>query len=142
MKTTTGQPDDCFCSLATPANTDCNTPGCSNGTNRDCNNGNFDDGNHNGVLYFIIDYELYLDLSGCNCPFSPSNVTHNGYDNLGLGYNGFNYINCTGFGGDAPRDSGGRVRARANAATDCCNFCCNRTDLHPFPTTATTRVGN
>jgi len=135
MKATTAPPPSyCVCRNATNirAPLGCVTIGCSLGTNPFCNNGYFDT---DGPAYAVFSgsgavgrlYSRY----GCNCPDSPSNATHNAYYGpYGYVPLGYNYITCTGFGGNA-RDTRGNVPPDSVVTTICCNFCCNRTDPYP-----------
>jgi hypothetical protein len=64
---------------------------------------------------YLSRYEIFEDYGSCSHPQD----------------------SCTSYGGNA-RDSLGRVPTDANGATDCCSFCCNRTDPYPITTTTTT----
>jgi len=132
MKARVGQSTDCFCSPAGFPYDYCFTRGCSLGNNSDCN----PDSPH-GVIRYSDRYDDYAN--GCNCPISPStNISANyipgGFPDRASTYY---YTTCTGYGGNAPDVYGYTPAARYNA-TDCCNFCCDRTDPYPIITTTIT----
>jgi len=141
MKVTMGQPPEhCFCHLA-DGTLSCSTPGCSTGTNPFCSNG-----------FVVLHHYPAISRNGCHCPRNASQThntfhdrkhnrnrhrqqeTHNGF----VGRAGYHYETCTAFGSEA-RDRHGHshVQSTANAATDCCNYCCGRMDPQPFPVVVT-----
>lgn len=131
-------PPNCFCQpAADPDGRLCNSRGCSIGTNNACNNRSvhFADG-----LYVMVDFDPdypgFVGRIGCNCPNSSATIYHNGYF-FNAAYYGYHYTTCTDFGGRA-RDVNNTRPGGDNAATDCCNFCCDRHDPHPRPITTTT----
>lgn len=134
-------PDNCFCnSAADPSGRHCNSRGCSVGTNAACSNHSVSFANGYYVMVdFDPDYPGFVGRIGCNCPNSSTTIYHNGYFFHGP-YYGYHYTTCTDFGNRA-RDVNNTRPGGVNAATDCCNFCCDRNDPHPHPikTTTTTK---
>lgn len=128
INSTSIRPFNCNCRR--PNQTEyCYIRGCSNGTNGQCNTGKLYNTNYAAL-------SLGFSYRGCNCPGTPSNVMFNGFFDSSVLYGEtYNYTNCTNFGTNA-RDSSGGIPAKANEATDCCNFCCNRND--PYAETKTT----
>jgi hypothetical protein len=140
MKDTLEQmpPDDCFCQLAAdPAADHCYSRGCSVGNNNACHNRSVHFANGFYVMVdFDQDYPGFVGRLGCNCPNTTATIFHNGYFFHGP-YFGYRYTTCTDFGGHA-RDVNNTRPGGANAATDCCNYCCDRHDPHPHPIKTTT----
>lgn len=134
-KTIAGQPKNCICHTYSISNgtshyTNCNTRGCSVGTNPVCDRYYFIDLN-------CCDGGLYGVYHGCNCPNSLYNGNHNGAYGRPFGtsnYN-YNYTTCTDYGLNA-RDDSGSIPYGSNVATDCCNYCCDRDD--PYSTSTST----
>jgi hypothetical protein len=140
MKVTIEQfpPPNCFC---IPANEtsgrNCYSRGCSAGTNNACNNRSVHFANGFYVMVdFDTDYSGFVGRIGCNCPNSSAIIYHNGYFFHGP-YYGYHYTTCTDFGKHA-RDVNKTRPGGVNAATDCCNYCCDRHDPHPHPIKTTT----
>ena len=131
-------PSNCFCtSAADPGGRNCNSRGCSVGTNTACSNRSVHFANG---LYVIVDFDPdypgFVGRIGCNCPNSSATIYQNGYFFHGP-YYGYHYTTCTDFGNRA-RDVNKTQPGGVNAATDCCNFCCDRHDPYPHPIKTTT----
>ncbi len=152
MKARVGQPAaSCVCSRDAPIfPAYCNTRGCSNVTNRYCNDGTFDGGPYSVVIYNTLYYFVGdgFPVGGhyffaCNCPGFLSTAIYNSY----YGYLGapgefgpfvpYDHTTCTDFGGNA-RDVDGNIPFTARHAVECCNFCCGRNDSYPTTTTTIT----
>ncbi len=130
MKATIGQPLNCAClrdygGAVLPTGY-CNTRGCSNVTNRACYSGTYDGGPFDVIMYST----LYFFVPG------PGAVGGHYYDGSYGPFVGYDYTNCTDYGGNA-RDDSGHVLPTARYATNCCNFCCGRNDSLPITTTTT-----
>ena len=119
MKTIIGQaqPVNCKCHIAFISNgtvhfTDCNTRGCSIGTNSFCDRYSF----------------YFLTFRCCDGgAYGPA---------IGKPEYNYNYTTCTDYGYNA-RDRTGDVPYGENIATDCCNYCCDRNDPYLITTVLT-----
>ncbi|CAF4631264.1 unnamed protein product, partial [Rotaria socialis] len=102
----TGQSDGCYCRRPNHTN-HCIIPGCSNGTNAQCNTGKYYDNRYAAI-------GLGSTYRGCNCPGNPFNVNFNAVYNtvVPLHIYMYNYTNCTEFGLNA-RTDGGSIPANA-----------------------------
>ncbi|CAF4331762.1 unnamed protein product, partial [Rotaria magnacalcarata] len=94
----TGQSDGCYCRRPNH-NNHCIIPGCSNGTNAQCNTGKYYDNRYAAI-------GLGSTYRGCNCPGNPFNVNFNAVYNtvVPLHIYMYNYTNCTEFGLNARTD--------------------------------------
>jgi len=90
------------------------------------------------MVDFDQDYPGFVGRLGCNCPDTSVTNYRNGYFFHGP-YYGYHYTTCTEFGSHA-RDANRTRPGGDNAATDCCNFCCDRHDPHPHPIKTTTTI--